>query len=127
MANIMLGSQRIADRTVLREKNDCTVRALMDAMEIPYLEAYGMLLAFGRKKGRGIKASVSYEIYGAFAVAKHPRPNMTVENYVRYICHTGNWIVEVRGHVFAVVSGVIRDINPSANLNCHVLNSWRMK
>lgn len=85
-----------------------------------------MLIGAGRKRYRGVHAN---GLYDNFAIASYPqRPNMTVENYVKFIAHTGNWIINTRGHVFAVVNGEIRDLgNVAANLGCHVIRAWRMK
>jgi len=104
------------------EKNDCTVRALAEALEIPYLTAYGMMLGSGRKRNRGVRSLAVYNTVGN----RHDRPNMTVENYVKYIANSGNWIINIRGHVFAVVNGVIKDLHPEMTLNCHVIQSWRI-
>jgi len=121
---IKLGKQVIKERDILGEKNDCIVRALMESLEIPYLEAYGMMIGLGRKRNKGLRIEA---LVDNICVGKYPRPNMIVENYVRFIAHSGNWIIEIRGHVFAVIGGCIKDEFPSAVLNCHVLNSWRMK
>lgn len=121
--SIKLGSQTFAERNILGEKNDCTVRAFADAMGIEYMTAYGMMLGFGRKKGKGFRCDSLYARYAE----PMPRPSMTVANYVKFIAHTGNWIIEIRGHVFAVRNGEIRDINPSYNLERHVVKAWRMK
>ena len=38
------------------EKNDCTVRALSKACNLPYLEAHGLLKMHGRKNRKGTRA-----------------------------------------------------------------------
>lgn len=108
------------------EKNDCTVRALAEAFEIPYLEAYGMLLVNGRKfKHRFNFIRFMRETYPH--IQEMPKPHMTVANYINTIAHSGNWMILIRGHVFTVKDKVIIDINPLSNLNRHVLIAWRIK
>jgi len=127
MTNIKLGKQIMPERIALKEKNDCTVRALSDSLEISYLEAYGYLIGAGRKRGRGIH---SQSLYSSLALTRLDKPNMTVGNFVRFIIGPlgGNWIIQVRGHVFAVVEGEIKDMgNVAANLGRHVVQAWRMK
>jgi len=124
MNEIKLGRQNIDEKEILGEKNDCTVRALMDGLEIPYLEAYGIALGCGRKKGKGANI-LGY--LDSIAIKKYPKPNMSVDSYIRFIAHTGNWIIQIRGHVFAVREGEIRDEYPKGNLNCHVIQAWRVK
>lgn len=105
------------------EKNDCTVRALANALEIPYLEAYGMMLGSGRKFGKGANCS---ELYGRLFPTL-PCPRMTVARYIQFIAYEGNWIIRIRKHVFAVKDKTILDINPMWNINRHVLQAWRVK
>lgn len=67
------------------------------------------------------------KFYDSKGWQKFPRPSMTVENYIRYIAHSGNWIIRIRRHVFAVIDGVIYDEMPEATMKCHVLNAWKVK
>ena len=123
MDTIKLGKQNIHDREVLREKNDCTVRALMEVLGVSYLEAYGYLIGAGRKKNRGINC---HRLFDSLSKAVMPRPNMMVRNYITYIAHTGKFVIETRGHVFAVIEGEIKDGEfPQLNLNNHVVKAWR--
>lgn len=106
------------------EKGDCTVRAYATAAEIPYKIAHAEMFLAGRKIGRGFNC-VPFFIhkYGEMM----PRPKMTVQKFVNTFCLTGNWIVLVRGHVFAVINGTIHDEYPRLVLNMHVHGAWRVK
>lgn len=123
----VLGKQVVyTEKKAIKEKNDCTVRALATALEIDYFQAYAMMLTVGRKGRKGSNGLFEImKIYGK----NHPRPNMTVENFVRLVLSScgGNWIVQVRGHVFAVVNGVIHDEYPEWNKNRHVIQAWKVK
>lgn len=103
------------------EKNDCTVRAYAIMRNIPYIQAHGIFYLAGRRPKRG--TNVHYAIYNKEFVRLN-RPNMTVKRFIEFYASTGRWIIQIRGHVFAVVDGCIQDQNPMANLNCHVLMSW---
>lgn len=127
MNEVKLGRQNCEEKEILNEKNDCTVRALMEGFDIPYLEAYGMAIGIGRKARKGVKVSGIRELMNTLAVKKVARPGMVVENFVKYIAYDGRWIVEIRGHVFGVVEGVIKDEYPKGNLNCHVIQAWRVR
>ena len=121
MTDIKLGSHSFVERNLLNEKNDCTVRALSEALGIPYLEAYGMMIGYGRKAKKRFNCRPMYSELGTAM----PRPAMTVERYVSLIAHSGRWIIEIRGHVFAVIEGEIKDMYPSYNLSRHVVQAWR--
>jgi len=103
------------------ERNDCTVRAYSNAAHISYQDAHNELASLGRKVGKGFRFSILAELKGWKVV---PRPHMTAETFVRSIALYGNWIVRIKGHVFAVVNGEIQDIYPAASLKCHVLQAW---
>lgn len=123
MNQIKLGRQNIVEKEILNEKNDCTVRALMEGLGVPYMTAYGMAIGCGRRKNKGCFLDSLLD-----NIAKpHPRPKMSVVNYIQYIAHSGNWIIQIRGHVFAVIDGVLKDEYPKANLDCHVIKAWRVK
>ena len=122
--NIQGKRDNFQERNALKEKNDCTVRALANGLEISYLEAYGIMIGLGRRRYKG--CNISEYLTATFGPPK-ARPQMNVENYVKYIAHSGNWIIKVTGHVFAVCDGVIKDTYPSANHKAHVLESWKVK
>lgn len=106
------------------EKNDCTVRAYAVAAEIDYKVAHVELFLAGRKVKKGFVVEKFYtEKFGK----PMGRPNMSVGKFVSLIAGSGNWIIKIRGHVFAVKEGVIYDINPAWNLNRHVLMAWKVK
>jgi len=106
------------------EANDCTVIAYSIAANIPYANAHAELFLAGRKFRRGFQ-------FPLFAATKDwkrfPRPGMEVDKYVQYIAYSGRWIIQVRGHVFAVVDGVIHDtIRLNKLVNRHVKRAWKL-
>ena len=105
------------------EKNDCTVRAYSKAAGITYLQAHEELEAAGRKFGKGFRVKSFYE---ARNFLWYPRPHRRVDNFILNIAMRGNWIIWIRGHVFAVCDGVIHDTHPRLNLKRHVLGAWQV-
>lgn len=110
------------------EKNDCVVRAIANAMEISYREAYEIVAPFGRRPNSGvyptvvarIMKSIGAKCIGIFGTTlvvdtwkkHHPEAphyqGITVERALRF-CKQGNFIFNVRGHSFAVIDGEIID------------------
>ena len=108
-----------------QDKNDCTIRALSIAMEIEYMTAYGMILGgAGRKMKRGVWIEPFYDSLFPNQITK---PHMIVETFIKYIAHSGNWIISYKGHAFAVINGAIHDTYPEGCLNHHVVKAWRVK
>jgi len=117
------GVERMRD-----ERHDCTVRALACAKGISYDEAHACMNAYGRESRRGVKnatLTVAYEsagfkmaaIFGTTKKArflKHCHPDVpnfkgTTLKKLLPILGKGRYIVGIRGHVFAVVDGVVMD------------------
>ena len=109
--------------SLIPEKNDCTVRAYATVTGMSYRDAWRELAAAGRKFRKGFHVEPFYRKKFGFPL---PRPNCTVHNFVNAFCKHGKWIVLVRGHVFAVVDGVVHDMRPEMNANKHVLMVWRV-
>jgi hypothetical protein len=106
------------------EKNDCTVRAYAKAANIPYTQAHAEIEAAGRRFGRGFRVHNFYTEQKQFLW--YPRPARRVDNFILNIAHTGNWIIWIRGHVFAVCDSVVHDRHPKLNLKRHVLGAWQV-
>jgi hypothetical protein len=118
------------------EGNDCTVKAVAIACQIPYEEAHQYLSKLGRRKGRG------------WYHATHIRGNKLVRGYIdnlekigieyvpvdfnsrtvsqlgREFCR-GNYIVQVSGHALALVDGKVEDW--TAGRKHHVKQVWRIE
>ena len=117
------GKQNTSARFTL-EKNDCTVRAYAEAFEIPYADAHIKLTIAGRQIRKGINFEQAMRKLHP-DIASYPRPHMTVGKFIALFCRRGNWIIKIKGHVFAVKDRVIFDSGyPEGNINCHVLSAW---
>lgn len=114
------------------ESKDCTVRALANALELPYDEVHAEMKAAGRKNNEGAYNHQFTPVYmkhgfkpvcvfgttnGAMWSLKYLKQNgietihkagITIGRLLPYLAE-GRYIVEVKGHVFAVVDGEVID------------------
>lgn len=95
-----------------KQQNDCTVRALAIARDLPYDEAYDILKDAGRKSGRGFDfvkwvASQPWATKISFPAVKGKR-RMTPAQFCRDY-PKGIFILRVTKHLIAVRDGVIYD------------------
>jgi hypothetical protein len=92
------------------ERADCTVRAIATCMNIPYEVAHEIM----RNKGRKDRCRTHFRLPIIQDLGFDDRAElscMTVERSLKGMNH-GRFIVSVRGHVFAVVNGVVYDQSP---------------
>ena len=118
------------------ENNDCTVRALTNAHpDMSYWVAHGLLEKAGRVRGQAVASPVWMPVYiaarfcpvatfgttkGALitkaliekAAGKGAVPHnsgVTIANLLPTLNKNKRYIVKIRGHVFAVVEGMVID------------------
>ena len=109
------------------ETNDCTVRALANAANMPYESAHAYLKAEGRINRKGSRATQSYEAYmkaglvlksvhgtTVRATALTRRSGMTAKRGVTLgtllpKLSKGRYVVMVTGHALAVINGQVID------------------
>jgi hypothetical protein len=125
-------------RLAMNEANDCTIRALMSALDIPYLTAHSLGQEAGRVNRKGFwtrkllkkaKANGYVKAYQETFMYDESRLRVVKENneysgrtYLRLrgqpyptlravmpLMAKGRYIVEFRAHAFAVVDGVVYD------------------
>lgn len=101
------------------EKNDCAVRAVAKVLRMPYRDAHQWLAAAGRQERHGISLmKLLYDAYVGQMLVKgrriyfrffHPDlPRYTVAEFLN--AHkTGSYILQTKGHVFAMIDGIIYD------------------
>jgi hypothetical protein len=130
----------VAAKWGMKDDNACTVRALANAAEITFPEAYETLKKYGRKDMHGAFPDVfvpAYKDYGFELAAtfgttnsaiymarmfKVPRKaGITLSRILPYL-KDGSYIVTVTGHALAVVDGEIIDTvsNSGAKSVCAV-------
>lgn len=108
--------QRVAASGKMGETNDCSVKAVSIACRVPYNVAHDVLRKMGRKHGRGVRmvqiGAAMLELDCTFGTEKHPRQS----NGSRWTAASigrgyprGYFIVEFRGHVAAMINGVVQD------------------
>lgn len=118
------------------EGNDCTVKAVAIACQIPYEEAHEYLASLGRRKGRGwyhashvrgrrlISGYIDNLKRLGFKHVPVEFQSRTVSQIEREL-KDGHYIVQVNGHALALVNGKVEDW--SAGRKHHVKQVWRIE
>jgi len=118
--------------TNLREKNDCCVRAVAIAADIPYIEAHAMMKAAGRRDRCRMHGFVNLlnatpKIGRFYVVALGLYADTRIRAFVA-LQATGRYIIRVNGHAFAVIDGVVHDKFVSvATSGKRITNVWKME
>ena len=107
----------------VRGRGDCTVVALSILLEITYLQAVTLMTKYGRlangkwpKRCLHFRASLS-KILNGHMVARHGSVGKFVRTHPQ-----GKFLIWVRGHVFAVVNGIIYDHTNKPSR--HISGAW---
>lgn len=109
------------------EKNDCAVRALSAAFEIPYWEAHRWLAKQGRRLRSGTPTSLilgkkSRVLFG-HRLGVRMSPKKTVRKFLKQHPE-GTFIVIVHRHAFCIKDGKIA--THVRSLDQHIVNYWRV-
>jgi hypothetical protein len=95
------------------ELNDCTVRALANATGLTYESSHELLAESGRKQYKGHYIHTLYDaiVSKGVWVKDCAAGKVSTITVARFISEnpTGSYICLIRGHVFAVVDGVVHD------------------
>ena len=113
------------------EDNDCAVIALSYVMEITYKEAHTKLDSAGRSYREGFHIiefleHCTFKGYNIAKSLKYKKGSRPTEEEFALEHKRGNWLVYTKGHLIAVINGVIYDNrkHPSAN---KVQYAWRFE
>ncbi len=94
----------------LNEKLDCTVRATAAGLDVPYAAAHRLLKGAGRKDRCRFPFQTQYSKLG---FEQYPGlSRLRVKAALAALPATGRFLLLVRGHIFAVVDGVVHDNQP---------------
>lgn len=110
-----------------KEKLDCTVRAVMTAAEIDYPAAHSLLAYAGRKyrhKMNSFKTFMNASPLGTYRVREMKVAATTLNQFIQDHGQ-GRYIVRKRGHVFAVIDGVVYDRFSQAP-RVRIKNVWEL-
>lgn len=96
------------------ERKDCTVRALATVLNLPYSECHAYLKECGRRDKHALTGTVNiYSDLGLQRVtAEGGQYLSTVNQWMRSGNLPTRCVVFTKGHVFAVIDGVIHDQLP---------------
>ncbi len=90
-----------------RQKADCVVKSHAIALRIPYDQAYDFMAGCGRESGHGFNHT-RWESRLEKFLSRMPQENITAIGFIAKYT-TGNYIVEVHKHAFAVIDGALHD------------------
>jgi hypothetical protein len=98
-------------RSGIRDKNDCTIRALAISAGIPYEYAHKIGREAGRKNGKGfhpkkLLAHAKKE-YGITSQKKRYK-SVTIQRFIKEN-PSGHYYVATNNHAFAIINGTIYD------------------
>jgi hypothetical protein len=110
-----------------KQRNDCVVRAIAVCRDMAYDEAYDLVAGLGRKSGRSTPKKI-WQKYCNDHAEKHSFPavagesRMNLENFAKSH-RKGKWLVQMAGHVVAVIDGNVYD-DSRPNYNMCVYAAW---
>lgn len=104
---------RVACR-LLKEHNDCTVRAWANAFNAPYLTSHAWLKKHGRRHRTGMTAEEVSKAMRACGKTKIVFGPYTGDNRISVAAFckkhpVGRYYVASRGHAFAIIDGIVHD------------------
>jgi hypothetical protein len=96
--------------TGFKDNNNCTIVALSTAAGIPYTEAYRIGKESGRKHGKGFYTHklMNTARKNGIVYRKIKTEGMTIQKFLQKYPE-GRFVVNRRGHAFAVIDGTIYD------------------
>lgn len=112
------------------DRNDCSVRALSIAANMPYADAHRLFALAGRRDGRRTPVFVTAGIHERLGYTRIPTvgsthygTQMTVAQFLR--AHPrGRYVLHRRSHAFAVVDGVVHDWASGTGTRSRVQRAW---
>lgn len=104
------------DSSNLNERNDCSVKAIALATGKPYAEVHEAFRLEGRKNRSGTYKHQQEAVLTRLGFKREKFLDLKKDNGSKYtpktvsqFCHTGNWMVYIPHHVFAVIDGNVLD------------------
>lgn len=92
------------------DRNDCCVRALSVAANLPYEQCHALMAKHGRKNGKGTPYATSDAVHAELGheVTRHRGLGPTLAQFIR-ANPKGRFVVHRKWHAFALVDGVVHD------------------
>ena len=108
------------------ERADCAVRAVTAVTNIPYDTVHEQFAKGGRKsRGRsanGLAEKICVRL--GFVLEPWEVTAKTIRTLERELPAKGHFLIEVRGHMLAVING--KTVDWSAGRQHHIQNVWRV-
>ena len=109
--------------------NDCVVRALANASNMAYKEAFDICAAAGRKSGRGMRPGVwlpLFEQHVGLEKSEYLSGFGSIKSLSKKLTERGGiYVVQVRGHVAVFKDGQWLDWLESNRMH-HVKSVWKV-
>ncbi|HCH32649.1 MAG TPA: hypothetical protein DE045_06895 [Oceanospirillaceae bacterium] len=108
------------------ETNDCTVKAVAIATNLPYKLAHAKLAEAGRPNRKGTYRPMYRKVMEdlGFSVTDIHTPAKTVATIERYLNPAKRYVITVRGHALAAANGKIEDW--SEGRRYRIQNVWEV-
>jgi hypothetical protein len=98
---------------ISRDRNDCAIRSMQYALDLPWKKVYDMAEKLGRKKGKGTDMAITDQITKEYATLEYldlpllldGKPN-TVKNIYELLSPQKTYYIRTWGHIFTVRNGV---------------------
>ena len=110
------------------DRNNCTVRALAIAANVPYKFADEIATKAGRKRNKGMhtfKLMQHASISGIKSQSSGLGRSITVARFLQ-LNPQGRFVCRISKHAFAVVDGVIHDQSRAIGERCRITQYWAM-
>lgn len=131
--NLRTDLYSIKSPTFPRERADCAVRALMVAAGMTYEAAHRIYAKNGRETGRRTRRltqTVTMRQLGFIALTLEDDGGLVLQPTVTQFIKAnprGRYIVRKRGHLFAVIDGVVHNWKHGVGPRTRVTHAWVVK
>lgn len=106
-----------------KESLDCSVRAYAVATQTPYNKSHRLFKDHGRKKRHTTRHSVTRAVLQDYPLDR-PKTRQTVNQFIK-LYPQGRYIIGIRGHMFALIDGVVHD-NQKPRFKAIVQKYWKI-
>lgn len=111
----------------IKDKNNCTVRALAIAANLPYEFADKIATEAGRKRNKGMQTGDLMSLAATKGVASNRNTcAMTLKRFLQ-MYPTGRYVCRKAKHAFAVIDGVVHDEGGRMSEKVRLTCFWEIK
>lgn len=111
-----------------KQRRDCCVRAIAITRGWQYDEAHNVLASLGRETGKGTPKKIWKSVLKGFERLSFPAQAGLARMNLETFCEefpSGRFIVQMAGHLTAVIDGTVNDAFEPRNKGC-VYAAWKI-